>query len=50
MRDYLKEIIMSFKEASKKDFILNLKPYFRLSKVVDPNDVNKFSELTFMIS
>jgi len=24
MRDYLKEIIMSFKEASKKDFILNL--------------------------
>ena len=24
------------------DFILNLKPYFRLSKVVDPNDVNKF--------
>ena len=32
MKDYLKEIILSFKETSKKDFILNVKSRFKFKK------------------
>ena len=62
MRDYLKEIILSFKETSKKDFILNLDQDFNSKRITKSIEIvyglrnfignaNKFSEkdLMFMI-
>ena len=61
MRDYLKEIILSFKETSKKDFILNLDQDFNSKRITKSIEIvyglrnfignaNKFSKSKVFIN
>jgi two-component system sensor histidine kinase RegB len=61
MRDYLKEIILSFKETSKKDFILNLDQDFNSKRITKSIEIvyglrnfignaNKFSKENVFIN
>ncbi len=61
MRDYLKEIILSFKETSKKEFILNLDQDFNSKKITKSIEIvyglrnfignaNKFSKKKIFIN